>query len=103
LINYLGPAVLVLHRTNDGASLELAKESLPLEETVRNIVGLIRGFPPEAKTLWKQCDYRALNVGIQAGHEPSAALFVISNEFVTLAGDAGFDIMLTVYAAPREA
>jgi hypothetical protein len=99
LINHLGEAVFELHRSNGFAVLELAKERSSLEETIRNIVDLIRGLPPEAEALWKRCEHRGLNIGIQAGHEPYQALFVIPNELVRLVADAGFDIIFTVYAA----
>lgn len=50
LIDYLGQAVLMLNKTNNSASLELTKESSSLEGTVRNVVDLIKGLPPEART-----------------------------------------------------
>jgi hypothetical protein len=102
LIDHLGPAVLTLNRTNESASLELTKESPSLEGTIRNVVELIKKLPPNARAIWNRCEYRALNIGIQAGHAPYSARFSISNELVALAANAGFDVILTVYAAPRE-
>jgi hypothetical protein len=98
LLNYLGPSVLVLHQTAQDASVELNKTHSSLEEAVLNLISLVQSLPPQAKTLWNQCDFRRANIGIQAGDEPHEASFTLSSEILSLLASAQFEITFTVYA-----
>jgi hypothetical protein len=98
LLGYLEPSTLLLHRTEQEASLELLRESRSLEETLRDWVECVDALPPEAKELWRRCDMRQLNIGIQAGHRPHAAFFASPSALIATIADAQFEIAFTVYA-----
>ena len=100
LLDAMGSSVVVLNQTGQTASVELNEENLSLEETTARLVELVNSLPPEAKTIWEQCELRSLNVGIRAGVEPHSSEFAISKETVSAIADAGFEVVFTVYA-PR--
>ena len=68
-------SIVVLNHTDQEASMELAKETASLEETVVGLIELIRALQPEARTVWDRLDFRRLNVGIQAACEPLRCSF----------------------------
>jgi hypothetical protein len=98
LIDYLGPSVIVLNQTADEASFELNKMHSSLDEALLNIVELVRSLPHEAQAIWNQCEFRKANIGIQAGTEPYAAHYKISNKIVALLASVQIEIAFTVYA-----
>jgi hypothetical protein len=105
LLRYLEPSILVLNRTAQEASFELNDEPSSLEETLLNCIACVEALPPQAKELWRRCDMRQLNIGIQAGHQPYAEIFAISNETVASIANNQLEIVFTVYApaaSPRE-
>jgi hypothetical protein len=91
-------SIVVLSHTGQEASIELAKESASLEETIMSLIELVRALQPEAKNIWDRFDFRKLNVGIQAACEPYAAFFAISAKAIELMADLRFEILFTVYA-----
>ena len=99
LLDAMGSSVIVLNQTAQTASVELNQENMSLEETTAKLVELVNSLPPEAKTIWGQCELRSLNVGIQAGVEPHSSEFAISQETVSAIADAGLEIVVTVYAS----
>jgi hypothetical protein len=92
------PSVIVLHRTEQEASMELLRECPSLEETMINLVGLIETLPSQARNIWNRLEFCKLNVGIQAGCEPQSACFAISAKTVQLLAGVQFEILFTVYA-----
>jgi hypothetical protein len=79
LLQGLEPFAFVLHQTDKQASLELNGKSRPsLERTFLGLIKAVQSLPPEAATIWKNCDYRIFNVGVQAGREPYSTEFSIS-------------------------
>lgn len=95
-------SIVVLNHTDQEASMELAKETASLEETVVGLIELIRALQPEARTVWDRLDFRRLNVGIQAACEPYAAAFAISAKAVELMASLRFEILFTVYAERQD-
>jgi hypothetical protein len=100
LLDAMVPAVVVLNQTTKSASVELNEPELSLEETTARLVELVNSLPPEARTIWGQCELRSLNIGIQAGAAPHSSAFAISKETVSAIADAGLEVVITVYA-PR--
>ncbi|WP_065754187.1 hypothetical protein [Bradyrhizobium paxllaeri] len=99
LLDAMGSSVIVLNQTAQTASVELNEDSLSLEETTAKLVELVNSLSPEARTIWGQCELRSLNIGIQAGVEPHSSEFAISKETVSAIADAGFEVVVTVYAS----
>ena len=99
LISHLEPTFLVLNRDGNDASLELAEDRETLEATALGIVKCVQKLPPEAKGIWAGCDFRRINVGIQAGGHPHATCFSISQETVQLLAGLHCEVVFTVYAA----
>jgi hypothetical protein len=99
LIEGFGAAVIVLHKTPHEASLELGEEHRSLEETVLHFLDVIEALPAGPRNAWNRCEYRRLNVGIQAGRHPHATEFAISKEAISLVGKAQLDLVITVYSA----
>jgi len=99
LLDAMGSSVIVLNQTEKTTSVELNEDSLSLEATTARLVELVSSLPPEAKTIWGQCELRSLNIGIQAGVEPHSSAFAISKETVSAIADAGLEVVFTVYAS----
>ena len=99
LLDAMGSSVIVLNQTAQAASVELNAYDLSLEETAARLAELVNSLPPEARTIWRQCELRSLNVGIQAGIEPYSSAFAISKETVSAIADAGLEVVFTVYAS----
>ena len=91
-------AVVVLMHVGREASVELAKESVSLEETVTDLVEFICTLEPEAKSIWDRLEFRRANIGIQAAREPHAASFAISSRAMQQLAALRFEIVVTVYA-----
>jgi hypothetical protein len=98
LLKPIESSIIVLHRTNEDASLELASDFPSLEETIIDWIRLIDSFSPEAGKIWKQCEFRRANIGIQAGNAPSATSWTLSAEAVAMLAKAQIEIVLTLYA-----
>jgi hypothetical protein len=69
------PSVVVLHRTEQEASMELLREFPSLEETTVNLVRLIETLPSQARDIWNRLEFRRR---------------------------AEFEILFTVYAPPAD-
>jgi hypothetical protein len=98
ILDAMASSVIVLNQSAQTASVELNENYSSLEETTARLVELVNSLPPEAKTIWGQCELRSLNVGIQAGVEPHSSAFAISQETVSALADAGLEVVFTVYA-----
>jgi hypothetical protein len=99
LLEYFDPSVVVLNRTAHNASIELGGDDASLEETLLNVIELVESMPPPTQNIWSQCDFRRMNIGIQAGDRPHTALFTISSKTVALLAHFQFEIIFTVYSA----
>jgi hypothetical protein len=99
LLKYLDQSVVVLNHTAHDASVELNKENASLEETLVNIIELVESLPPSARSIWTQCEFRRMNIGIQAGNKPHAALFTISSNTISLLARLQCEITFTVYSS----
>jgi hypothetical protein len=98
LLDAMGSSVVVLNQTAKTASVELNEPHLPLEETTAKLIELVNSLSPEARSIWEQCEWRSLNIGIRAGVEPHSCEFAISKETVSAIADAGLEVVVTVYA-----
>lgn len=99
LLRYFGDDVLVLHRSGQDAWLELGNDHTALEPCARDWIALVQSLSDDGRRLWDQCDYRKLNVGIQAGVEPHAEYFTMSRDVVALLASVQFELVFTIYAA----
>ena len=99
LLDAIAPSMVVLDQTSEAASLELTETYLSIDETTARLIEVVNSLPPEARTILRRCELRSLNIGIQAGTEPHSFEFPISKETVSAIADAGFDVVITVYAS----
>jgi hypothetical protein len=67
LLQAMGRRVLVLHNTGWQASVELAGNTVSLDQTMLKLAKLVTSLPEEARDIWERCRYRRMNIGIQAG------------------------------------
>ncbi len=101
LLRCLGSDVFILRQQSPDASIELNTEYNSVEANDTNFVRLIQSLPQHAKTLWDQCEFRQLNIGIQAGQEPHEAFFSLSHQTVAQIASVQLEILITVYAPPN--
>jgi hypothetical protein len=99
IVNAFGNTILVLNRTDRDLTFELNRECVSPDETILCLIGLVQSLPDEAMTEWNACEFRRINIGIQAGSEPHEARFMISNRAVSLLTTINCEIVITVYAA----
>jgi hypothetical protein len=100
LLRSMAPPVIVLHQAEQFAVVELSENYPSLDETIVKLVELIKSLPVQARSIWDQCEERAISIGIQAGSEPHAATFAISSKTVLMLAEAKFEVIITTYA-PR--
>ena len=98
LIAQFGSAIIVLNNMPSEASLELGEDFGSLDETVVGWLDTIEAFPVEARGIWDRCEFRKLNIGIQAGTEPHAAVFALSRDTVSRLTAMKLELVVTVYA-----
>jgi hypothetical protein len=98
LLRYLEPAAFVLHQTTQEAVIELNAEYNSLEDCLVKWIALVQSVPEQARTIWDRCEFRRMNIGIQAGYEPHDTSFNISSRTVALLADLQTEIAFTVYA-----
>ena len=98
LISLLSSSVIVLHKTQHEASVELNESYTSLEDTVVGWINLIESLPPEARDILSRCESRSMNIGVQAGSQPKAAMFAISRETTSRLAEWQFELVFTVYA-----
>jgi hypothetical protein len=101
LLEALEPAVIVLNETANSASVELIGEFTSLEDTVVHFISIIKEFSPAVNKIWNQCDFRTMNIGIQAGLGPHEAHFTLSSQAISLLASVHCEITFTVYAPPE--
>ena len=97
----LAPSVMVLNKTANSASVEMNREFTSLEDTVLHFILIIKEFSPAVNQIWNQCDFRRINIGIQAGLGPREAYFTLSNQAISLLASVQSEITFTVYAPPE--
>jgi len=97
LLGSMAPSVIVLSQSEHFASVEL-NEDFSLEETVVKFIELIESFPPAMRDIWNRCEWRSLNIGIQAGSKPHSSTFALSERIVSLIAAVKLEVVFTVYA-----
>jgi hypothetical protein len=97
LLRSMAPSVSVMNQSEHFASVEL-NESLSLEETVVRFIELIESFSPAMRDIWNRCEWRSLNIGIQAGSKPHSSDFALSERIVSLIAAVKLEVAFTVYA-----
>jgi hypothetical protein len=107
LLESIAGSVTLLHRAREDVSLEREDVSLELiegfssvEETILGWLEVIETLPIPAREIWNRCEFRRLNVGIQAGSEPYASSFAISSKTISMLAGLHLEVIFTVYAAP---
>ncbi len=98
ILTSIASSVVVLHQTEQDASIELAGNTASLEETVVSLVKLIESLAPNARKIWNLCEFRKFNIGVQAGKEPHAACFALSRTAISLLSAVQAEVVFTVYA-----
>jgi len=98
LLRSMAPSAFVLNQSEHFASVELNEEALSLEETVVKFIELMESFPPATRDIWNRCEWRSLNIGIQAGSKPHSSTFALSERIVSLIAAVKLEVVFTVYA-----
>lgn len=99
LLHFFAPHAIVLHRTNSEASLESLFVKGDIDDTIRAFLRILAGMDEDLQALWRGCEMRRMNIGIEAGERPHAAVFLIGAEAMKGMADAGCDVAITVYTA----
>jgi len=97
LLESIALSVTVLHKNSQEASFELIEHFDTLESAASELLKVVEALPVRAKEIWNNCEYRRMNIGIQSGHEPHAAMFAMSEKTIVRLADNHFEIILTVY------
>jgi hypothetical protein len=102
LIDSAQESVIVLHRTETSASIELAQEYKSIDETVIAYVAFVESLSAPAKHLWSRCSIRSLNIGIQAGMSPQVERFNLSQSALASIAAIGCEVEISIYAPSQE-
>jgi hypothetical protein len=97
LLRSMAPSVIVMNQSEHFASVEL-NETLSLEETAVKFIELIESFSPAVRDIWNRCEWRSLNIGVQAGSQPHSSTFALSERIVSLIAAVKLEVAFTVYA-----
>jgi hypothetical protein len=97
LLRSMAPSVIVMNQSEHFASVEL-NETVSLEETAVKFIELIESFSPAVRDIWNRCEWRSLNIGIQADSEPHSSTFALSERIVSLIAAVKLEVVFTVYA-----
>ena len=97
LLRSMAPSVIVMNQSEHFASVEL-NETLSLEETAVKFIELIESFSPAVRDIWNRCEWRRLNIGVQAGSQPHSSTFALSERIVSLIAAVKLEVVFTVYA-----
>jgi hypothetical protein len=98
LVRALTPALIVVHEARGEVSLELSSQPTTVDAAILQIARVYHKLPPESRAIWRKCDSRVLNVGIQAGREPHESRFTISRKSLSLLTALQSDLTVTIYA-----
>jgi hypothetical protein len=106
VLSELGSSVFVLRDSSDHGRrvvwLELAGgDPADANDAVARFVRLVRALSSDARRAWDDSDDRCLNVGIQGGSAPDAAVFPIAAESVAGMAEIGARLAVTVYAGSQ--
>jgi hypothetical protein len=99
LLRYFEQHCIVLHHTEHEAFLENLTPYGDIDDTIRAFLRILAGMDEDLQALWRGCEMRRMNIGIEAGGRPHAAVFLIGAEVMKGLVDAGCDVAITVYAA----
>ncbi len=100
LIEALRPSVCVLTQTDQFAGIELRdRQPASINDAIFGYFEIVQALSPTARALWNTCERRCLNVGIQAGTQPHAVEFAVSEKTVSFAAAMGAEIVFTVYGS----
>jgi hypothetical protein len=98
LLGHFEPLAFALHQTTQDALVELNAEYNSLEDCLVKLVELVQSLPEQARTIWDRCEFRRMNIGIQAGYEPHDTCFTISSRTIALLAGLQTELSFTVYA-----
>lgn len=98
LLAALASRAIVLHRTENTASLEADQDSETLDAAVTRLLDLVAALPPAARAVWDRCEARVFNIGLRAGVSPHAAGFGLTERAVQRLAAVGAGIEITIYA-----
>jgi hypothetical protein len=90
---------IVQHHTEHEAVLESLLPDGDIDDMIRAFLRILAGMDEDLQALWRGCEMRRMNIGIEAGGRPRAAVFLIGAEVMKGLVDAGCDVAITVYAA----
>ena len=96
----LGKRVLVIHehkaRGRHWVRLILIQPRSP-EHAIRRLAALLAGLPPSARRSLKEAK-KEFDIGIEGGHEPASAEWVLSTEVMAAVAALGARLRFTVYS-----
>jgi hypothetical protein len=99
----LGPRLIALHvgrvRRTYRARLELGTQPRSPDAAIRRLVAAVRRLPVRQLACWRRATTRDFNIGIQAGDEPRHIEFPVTPATVSMVGQVGGRIVITVYGA----
>ncbi len=105
LIAALGPVHAIAEPGPKGCApfyiLEVDAVGLGLEATIGSFLHRVEQLDEQERAAWDQCSLRRFNVGIQAGLDPTAAMFTLPAELLARVALAGAEVVLTLYGARR--
>jgi hypothetical protein len=100
LVAAFEPKLVVLHKEETFASLELATGTTPpLDEVLNGIAEVVEALPRQARTLWDRCQRRTMNLGFEAGDTHPSRGFVIPGPTLTRLASVGAELEVTIYAS----
>ena len=99
----LGPRLIALHvgreRRTYRARLELGTQPRSPDAAIRRLVAAVQRLPARQQACWRRATTRDFNIGIQAAEEPRHIEFPVAPATVTMVGEVGGRIVITVYGA----
>ncbi len=70
LAQALRPALMVVHQEPGRISLELTNQPKGVDAAIAELASVLTRLSPEAQEIWRACESREINIGIQAGSKP---------------------------------
>jgi hypothetical protein len=102
-IQALGRAVLCQRIGKAGRAhwirIMLSRQPKSPEDAIRSYAALVSRMSGKARTIWDKAISKELDIGIQAGFEPTSAEWVLERRVVDAMARLGARVRITVYAA----
>lgn len=67
------------------------------DKTMNKLCALIERLPKKARSIWKKCELRVLDMGFDSGRSPHSFEGKLSPQTIARAAKLGFGITVTIY------